>query len=100
MKEIKFRGKTRDGRIVFGDFIRLGEQVCIGNIFRNVKVLPGSVAQLIGYDANGEEIYDGDSLKDFTGNTCTLSIGIMNDETDFISDNLGDNFSRLKLVKE
>ena len=100
MKEIKFRGKTRDGRIVFGDFIRLGEQVCIGNIFCNDEVLPGSVAQLIGYDKDGNEVYEGDSLTDFEGNTCTLSIGIMNDETDFISDNLGDNFSRLKLVKE
>lgn len=100
MKEIKFRGKTPDGRIVFGDFIRLGEQVCIGNIFCNDEVLPASVAQLIGYDANGEEIYDGDSLEDFEGDIYTLSIGVIDDENDLQGDFLGDHFDRMKLLKE
>ena len=93
MKEIKFRGKTRDGRIVFGDFIRLGEEVCIGNIFCNDKVLPGSVAQLIGYDKDGNEIYSDDKVINVHGAVIPFSAVMIS------FSELGGSFKNLKLKR-
>ena len=87
---IKFRGKRLDnGKYVFGDLVRgLGKdlyydenvtRIAFGNGFneiRYIEVDPETVTQLLGYDANGEEIYEGDNLiiKRFLGCGSVITI--------------------------
>lgn len=69
---IKFRAKEIiKGEYVYGDLIHCGDDVCIRehttvDMFLthegDTKVDPGSVAQLLGYDVGGNEIYEGDLL--------------------------------------
>lgn len=70
MRQIKFRGRTFNGKFVFGDLIHMtGGR--IGIIFDKrvaaVEVVPDSVAQLVGHDVNGNEVYEGDVLLDSNG---------------------------------
>ena len=71
MRQIKFRGRRVDtGKFVFGDLFHMtGGR--IGIIFDKriaaVEVDPESVAQLVGHDSNGKEVYEGDTLIDNTG---------------------------------
>lgn len=64
---IKFRGKRVDtGEFVFGDFIHRGPLEGKPGIideqdFYN-EVDPDSVVQLVGYDADDNEVYEGDIL--------------------------------------
>ena len=75
MKTIKFRGRVIDsdkrdgGRIVFGSLVDHGESKHCPRYWiyplegdRNFPVDPDSVAQLVGYDANGNEVYEGDTV--------------------------------------
>ena len=59
MRQIKFRGlRTDGGGYVFGDLTHDS-----GHSFINDKrVFSTGVAQLLGYDDNGDEIYEGDTL--------------------------------------
>lgn len=62
MRPIKFRGKSKfNGEIVFGDLThsRTGKAIYI----EDDQVEPESVAQLVGYDADGKEIYEGDVIQ-------------------------------------
>ena len=62
-RPIKFRGvNARTGEFVFGFYV---EDVDGVNIVENgyaYLVEPESVAQLVGYDVDGNEIYEGDWL--------------------------------------
>ena len=59
MRTIKFHGKSKySGDIIFGDLIHVDENIYI----ENEPVYPESVAQLVGYDADGNEVYEGDQL--------------------------------------
>jgi len=63
----KFRGIDEEGNFHYGDLV----QCKISMIMEEngaVKVIPASVAQLIGYDIDGKEIYEGDVLIDKDGN--------------------------------
>lgn len=72
MRQIKFRGHAlRDScgqsvdKTVYGDFVQEYDKVDIadwddGDIY---EVAPESVAQLIGIDADGKEIYEGDYVE-------------------------------------
>lgn len=72
MKQIKFRGHAlcdscgeSVNKIVYGDFLQEFDKVKIedwddGDIY---EVEPESVAQLIGIDADGKEIYEGDYVE-------------------------------------
>lgn len=68
MRQIKFRGRRVDtGKFVFGDLLHMtGGR--IGIIFDKriaaVEVEPESVAQFVGVDSNGKEVYEGDVLLD------------------------------------
>ena len=60
MKTIKFRGKSLDnGKFVYG---YLWHSETFGTTVNGVVVDPESVAQLIGYDKNGKEIYSDDEV--------------------------------------
>ena len=87
MRPIKFRGRVIDsdkrdgGRIVFGSLVDHGESKHCPRYWiyplegdRNFPVDPDAVAQLVGYDANGNEIYEGDTFE-FNGQpyTCRLT---------------------------
>jgi len=72
MRQIKFRGETLGGRIVYGFFCCTEvEDVTLPCIiveegdYRQVK--PESVAQLVEIDSNGKEVYEGDEVVDKFG---------------------------------
>ena len=61
-RPIKFRGKRVDnGEFVFGDIAHTEVGILMDGGF---EVVPDSVAQLVGYDANGREVYEDDVLID------------------------------------
>ena len=63
MKIIKFRGETAVGKILFGDFKNFNKEIYMFDAYEDVWREVKKVAQFVGYDANGEEIYEGDKLK-------------------------------------
>lgn len=65
---IKFRAVS-DGdieEVIFGDLIHDGKNLYVGNpcgkFFNVTRVKINSVSQLVGYDKNGNEIYEGDTV--------------------------------------
>lgn len=70
MRPIKFRGRKTDnsGEFVFGDLAQFKTNILPANhyfILHNGyqdEVEPDTVAQLVGYDANGKEVYEGDTV--------------------------------------
>jgi len=72
---IKFCGKsTNTPNVVYGDLIHYDNSVCIKDAKGTWAVYPDSIAQLIGFDIDGEEIYEGDILVDADNNTITAAI--------------------------
>lgn len=83
MREYLFRGKTEDGRWVYGSLIHVGDYCCIlseddgtnyeypyldndlGTIDgQATPVIPGTVGQFTGkYDKNGERIFEDDLVQ-------------------------------------
>lgn len=67
MREIKFRGKRiDDGLLVFGNCLHQypDGKVAISHVTKLALTFvdPDSVAQLVGYDKDGREVYEGDKL--------------------------------------
>lgn len=94
MRKIKFRGKNvKTGQIHYGfysEYPVAGGRIetCITD--KNLdtwEVEPESVAQLVGYDADGREVYEGDQLIRLDG-----VIG-------FIVPDVVDNFTDYKLAE-
>lgn len=77
---IKFRGRptfAMYGDLVFGDLIHYNARIAIHVIRQGIyTVAPDSVAQLVGYDVDGKEVYEGDTLTDILGNEYTARIRI------------------------
>ena len=71
---IKFRGKpilSSESEYIYGDYVTWQDGCAIRcreneNLFHiheyEIAVIPQSVAQLVGYDVHGKEIYEGDIL--------------------------------------
>lgn len=81
MRQIKFRGvRMSDGETIYGYYyVRAGDAY-----IDEWRVEPDTVAQLVGYDNDGEEVYEGDELKDcITGEIVRAKIGFRQ------TDNLG-----------
>lgn len=77
MREIKFRGKRMsDGETIYGYYhVRSGDAY-----IEEWRVEPKTVAQLAGYDTNGDEVYEGDEAVDCTtGETVKVMIGFRNE---------------------
>lgn len=87
MRVIKFRGRVIDsdkrdgGRIVFGSLVDHGESKHCPRYWiyplegdRNFPVAPDSIAQLVGYDKDGKEVYEGDTLIDSEGYEYLVSL--------------------------
>ena len=68
MKTIKFRGRRlADDKLIHGDLIHFDgkPQILSEDIMEmgdTLNVDPETVVQLVGYDKNGNEIYEGDTL--------------------------------------
>ena len=59
--EIKFRGKLKStGEYIYGDFTHSLSDEKVYIAWEEAE--PESVAQLVGYDAEGAEVYEGDAL--------------------------------------
>ena len=74
MRQIKFRGRRLDnGQFVYGDFVHYVPQSSFPGIVDEDgfvhEVESDSVAQLVGRDVNGKEVYEGDILTDEKGFT-------------------------------
>lgn len=77
MRPIKFRGETFSGELVYGDLLQHENKTAIctsayalvfyaatkKGVQCVVNVKPESVAQFVGYDVEGQEVYEGDELK-------------------------------------
>lgn len=73
-RPIKFRGRDIRGRTLFGD-IRHNNGGCFmfdGDFWYEVD--SDSIAQLVGYDKDGKEIYEGDTVIDEYGNTAIAEL--------------------------
>ena len=80
MRKIKFRGKNIwSGKMIFGDFLDDGKEVFIRDINAEnkpfVQIESDSVTQLVGYDSDGKEVYEGDELIAENGLVIVASIG-------------------------
>lgn len=75
MRKIKFRGKSYDGSFRYGDLIQRHGQKYIGEECGECRIYPDSIAQLVGYDTDGKEIYEGDCLIAENGIPIYASIG-------------------------
>lgn len=67
MRTIKFCGiDTKTGKYAYGDFVHYVPLSTFPGIVDEDgfvhEIFPDSVAQLIGYDADGREVYEGDAL--------------------------------------
>ena len=70
MRIIKFRGYwLHGGSFIYGCGVKVDSDatyIVADNLFE-MEVEPDSVAQLVGYDTNGNEVYEGDELVDSNG---------------------------------
>ena len=75
MRTIKFRARDMNGHYVYGLLTKKkirssGEirwAIATGNCSSAVPVNESSIAQLVGFDADGKEIYEGDIIIDERG---------------------------------
>lgn len=76
MRPVLFRGQDKNGAIYVGGIVYLeahGKQAAFivnydGEKFNHVEVVPSTVAQLVTFDDDGVELYEGDVVKYKDGN--------------------------------
>lgn len=84
MRQIKFRGRDMNGHFVYGLLTKKrirssGEirwAIATGNcsLAETVPVNENSIAQLVGLDCDGREIYEGDLVSSACGTCVTAAI--------------------------
>ena len=64
MRPIKFRGRDAYGKLHYGDLWQRTDGMILFDHDETVwqRVHPESVAQLVGYDRDGREVYEGDTV--------------------------------------
>ncbi|MBR3747139.1 MAG: hypothetical protein IKP64_00330 [Selenomonadaceae bacterium] len=72
-RPIKFRGRDLVGKMRFGHYATTGGYPYIIEDGVWFEVEPDSVAQLVGYDSDGREVYEGDTIE-FNGGTYTARL--------------------------
>lgn len=93
MRPIKFRGRSLEtGEVIFSEIVdywvtgaKIGYWVRAYGAWelRWENVDPDSIAQLVGYDKNGKEVYEGDILRDYEGEEFIAQLqGVVRCETD------------------
>lgn len=74
-RPIKFRARDRYGEVFYGSFDEDTCTIDCWDIAETIVVERDTVAQLVGYDKDGREVYEGDELTDnraeFTGDKVT-----------------------------
>ena len=105
MRKIKFRGRTSIGEIHYGHYTeypvgngRINSYITDEDLDEWV-VARESVAQLIGYDAEGNEVYEGDKVIHFTGEEVTVRLSGETDTYSYLGI-AGEKFDDCKLKKE
>ena len=98
---IKFRGKDMNGHYVYGLLTKkkirnggkLSYAIANGNFTagETIPVDENSIAQLVGYDAEGNEIYEGDTLVSAGGIEFTAELWAMG-VNDLDADDIGGAF--------
>lgn len=92
MRTIKFRGVTSKGKIVYGYAFKYFKQkswYILDERAEQWRIKSESLAQFVGYDANGKEVYEGDTLIADDGAEFVASLqGVVRWETDDMPDHL------------
>ena len=78
MKPIKFRWRTKDGETQFAQFEVFDGKLYLKTEENNkplaTNVNPTSLSQFVGYDYDGNEIYESDEFNDKYGHTLTARL--------------------------
>ena len=104
MKPIKFRIKDEVGQDNYIELkVENGEVVLENRTkFRmSAKFVAENIAQFVCYDADGNEVYEGDALIDEEGMPInSLYVGIIDSDSNAIDGKIGDQFGDVWLEKE
>ena len=89
-RPIKFRGRDAYGKLHYGDLWQRTDGMILFDHDETVwqRVHPESVAQLVGYDCDGREVYEGDFLVNDNGDgfLAELICAVLTDEGFFHAD--------------
>ena len=98
-RTIKFRGRDLAGKMRFGHYAITGGRPYIIEEHVWCEVYPDSVVQLVGYDADGREVYEGDTLVDADGNKHVARLESVTQNPDTAEFHLWTCPSKLKLTE-
>ncbi|MBR2519712.1 MAG: hypothetical protein IKE46_08010 [Selenomonadaceae bacterium] len=73
-RPIKFRARNEYGEVFYGSFDEDTCTIDCWDIAETVVVERDSVAQLVGYDADGNEVYEGDELVSVDNGTVWVAV--------------------------
>ena len=95
--KIKFRGRgLKDKKLYYGSYVHTMPQSSFPAILDNDgfynEVDPESVTQFVGYDMNGDGVYEGDMVKDNYGESFSTAayIGLESEKSFMIVCDVGD----------